>query len=1203
MANTFYKRPGTTDKGKDYEDLMVTRLVLQLLTDHRNAHFKISSNDENFGAFDDVVLEIKNINTHTEEKYALQLKHASRDKPFSTDALTKDSGNYSIKKYFKSFQQVKKSVVGFKLILITNLKLNVADGTFIEIVDGESFQVKIVKDKVIPLLNTSSEIQHCYKFRIAEDTRPSKTVEQYQHFFDNFYFYTHQSNVDQLKENTSTLMKEAFFCSDSSVETFLQFITEWSIREGTKEKLDNETMQNIVALQVLSPQLLPLTFGNVNDNMRLFRDAISLFDVALFDFSCFQEVQKLWGDLKNELKDTKELNQLRKRYQITKNNIQDVNKLNDEDCSKFLWLMNKCPLIIPKNDSSQKIVDLCKDKRFVLLGSDAVGLGKFSVFWKLSDLDEHLMLFQKIVTNFRCSIQDSREITLIELIDHDTTIKEVTTTNELLQMINRPYLIGEEKEVLPMGYTSRKFSRNVFSRKCLNETDKNTLIFVSPCKKDSEDLNPTLNTMVKKEDTVADIFNNTQDQKILPNFHHFKLLENGKLEFVKSNCNVLDLEQYRLQGHYIEEEELFSGQQENNINIVSGYPGTGKTAFTKKLKNNLSAKFWTVLFSPQDISSLSLRLSTNSCTEDEFLEYVLDTKYSFLDRFGRTCLNLLIQRGQVIYLWDALDEISEDSLVKIVPLIRQLSKKSALQWLTCRHYLKQTLELAFGVLSRTLLMFDDAQVSLYIKKRLELLYGENNLEKSIAKIRNNIARIDGGYFLSIPLHLNMLVECILNTHRINLTHAVSEQELFYHFVEEKFYIYYTEKANVQILNRVLSRVIALEKTIRIQSYALAAMYSLVDSKYVKLWNVTCENFLEEISKNNDRCGFITEIRNGRPRFVHKLYANYFAACYLFENWRTLWKFENFYFDRKYAGIRYFFDLLLARDSPTHLAVLHKDLEELEMCQNQLLVKDSGGRTALHLACSWGSPYPDVKVTKSFHCYVVDDTKLETCAGETESAEYLHILEYLLERNSLREKDNLFALDAKSYAKKFNCLSALVILRRHQSTDVRSSSNGCCFPLAAPIRERFICTILYFNTLSGDGTYLTFFEDSEIKFVKRKSDGASLLHLLVKKNHIIGIRRILHVDSYRRNINDVDNSGQTALFAACFLGHTDIIDLLIKYGADITISDKNGKTPIHVAAERGYHRIVASLINFGANTDLTHQNQGYTHHVRYLTNSS
>lgn len=48
----------------------------------------------------------------------------------------------------------------------------------------------------------------------------------------------------------------------------------------------------------------------------------------------------------------------------------------------------------------------------------------------------------------------------------------------------------------------------------------------------------------------------------------------------------------------------------------------------------------------------------------------------------------------------------------------------------------------------------------------------------------------------------------------------------------------------------------------------------------------------------------------------------------------------------------------------------------------------------------------------------------------------------------------------------------------------------------------------------------------------------------------------------------DNNGATALFVAAASGHSKIVQLLIKNGADVNLKNNEGLTPLHAASDFG-----------------------------------
>ncbi len=71
---------------------------------------------------------------------------------------------------------------------------------------------------------------------------------------------------------------------------------------------------------------------------------------------------------------------------------------------------------------------------------------------------------------------------------------------------------------------------------------------------------------------------------------------------------------------------------------------------------------------------------------------------------------------------------------------------------------------------------------------------------------------------------------------------------------------------------------------------------------------------------------------------------------------------------------------------------------------------------------------------------------------------------------------------------------------------------------------------------------------------------------------------------KKTINAQDNDGNTPLHLAAYLGHLDLVSILIKAKCDINIKNHNGKTPLHYAAINNHKDIVQKLVDNNADLD-------------------
>jgi len=64
-------------------------------------------------------------------------------------------------------------------------------------------------------------------------------------------------------------------------------------------------------------------------------------------------------------------------------------------------------------------------------------------------------------------------------------------------------------------------------------------------------------------------------------------------------------------------------------------------------------------------------------------------------------------------------------------------------------------------------------------------------------------------------------------------------------------------------------------------------------------------------------------------------------------------------------------------------------------------------------------------------------------------------------------------------------------------------------------------------------------------------------------------------------NAQDQAGQTPLFRATLEGHEDVVQLLLRYGADPSVGDTRSVTPLHIGAWRGSEECLRALLRYGA----------------------
>ncbi|XP_040155222.1 uncharacterized protein LOC120895720 isoform X1 [Anopheles arabiensis] len=153
-----------------------------------------------------------------------------------------------------------------------------------------------------------------------------------------------------------------------------------------------------------------------------------------------------------------------------------------------------------------------------------------------------------------------------------------------------------------------------------------------------------------------------------------------------------------------------------------------------------------------------------------------------------------------------------------------------------------------------------------------------------------------------------------------------------------------------------------------QQYGLLAWLFLLDKRHTAkvlndLEHQEAHQCMNHIVKGNHKTLLIKEVRDDIPQFTHRIFAEYFAACWLNEN-KNRMKNESFFFSWSYWNnesrkMRDIFNRVILRESKgcdLHMAVINQspDLvrELLSNNQSAAMAKDTVGRMPLHLAASY-----------------------------------------------------------------------------------------------------------------------------------------------------------------------------------------------------------------------------------------------------------
>jgi hypothetical protein len=130
-------------------------------------------------------------------------------------------------------------------------------------------------------------------------------------------------------------------------------------------------------------------------------------------------------------------------------------------------------------------------------------------------------------------------------------------------------------------------------------------------------------------------------------------------------------------------------------------------------------------------------------------------------------------------------------------------------------------------------------------------------------------------------------------------------------------------------------------------------------KKIQIHDSYYEAFIHYVNAHKeDPLGIIRKSEEDSLEFMHKSYAEFSVALWISKNFEQVEDLKSVIFREEHANVRYFLDLLLADGHPLFIAVLNKNLEEIDQHRGRILETDKGKRNALHLACSQTGTNPD-----------------------------------------------------------------------------------------------------------------------------------------------------------------------------------------------------------------------------------------------------
>jgi ankyrin repeat protein len=489
---------------------------------------------------------------------------------------------------------------------------------------------------------------------------------------------------------------------------------------------------------------------------------------------------------------------------------------------------------------------------------------------------------------------------------------------------------------------------------------------------------------------------------------------------------------------------------------------------------------------------------------------------------------------------DGFDEISPTHADKAAVILSELMKtKVERVWVTSRPVQKERLEkklsvIAFGMKRLSL----ESQVEMLRKMRtFKASDDKYKLNKLLSRLNESVHDEN---FTGSPLYITM----IATVYEMDMeTHLNSEDsrwpeidlvKLYEVFVERKLYIYLTDKQKADMTNSsVRDNFEYLKETLfnKFEKCALVAILppTVLESLHDKKIEEEIQPFLDWVQAGKDKTGIVMNVVDGKPQFVHRTFTEYFTARWFSRNFKDNRRvMEHILFDRGFRLIADMFNLMLARHSPLHCAVLNRERKRIENLLKEgsdLRAVDSGGRTVMHIIATKGDLYWDG--ISRYQNYKVSSDKTDS------------VLQWTPLRYAIKSED-------------------WYIVQRLLEINVDTSGLNMIRQRAQD--QQYINPIIIQAAQNGQLLLLEFLRSIGVN-IHRASDRGFLspLHAAVQGEQLQVVRWLIkhRADCYSRY-----SDGKTPLFHAVFTGSFEVVRALVEEGrASVDIRDVHGNTVI------------------------------------------
>jgi ankyrin repeat protein/septum formation topological specificity factor MinE len=1183
--------------------------------------FLIQSNVENMGNLDDVVIDVTT--KETTVYFAIQLKHKdNKNTILLPTTFEKKKDHFSLKKYCEAFKGLSDVDKRRQFILYTNAKFDpeqtvkVTNFTMIQdnCCDGNMF-------------NTCSDGDEgsVYRFEVNDETPVDEqiTKSDYAIFFSRFKLFVCQKNFEDLKKDIVEILRNDTM---DVVPKYLELFRNWHQGKYTNKKIDKVTV-NVHLIDIfLSTFITTDHYFPVgqNEKSKLFEKVIKEFDLTLVNDSFEHFKENLTDELNLDEGIDGKLKSYKDKYKIGPEASADesimrlakeikiidkyVTVLENEVKQKVLQYLFEKPIIVKFNETSEELIykimelhQLGSKIKFIVVGQgiQSVRLSRFRIFANVNDLRSNDQLYTEVTRTCRLSLQGRKETTLEVLINSCKEICEHVGAKEVLQMLKGHFLIGQAtKSRLPSFYINREVC---FKVKKIDAFFDRTFVenHLAVVKFDRE-VGNIQNEIRKCKIKVVDVHEYLKSTQISNKPTIISTNEECSeqlLQDVSEKSDNKSVVYLRISKYYdfliisIEENQIH--RLTGPVNILCADPGMGKTTLLKKLRNECDPRFWTIYV---DLKTHNEFFKTKHDV-DELLNHLIEGNEN---NFSKHIRDVFRSRKQVYFFFDGLDEMENSCVDNVLNSVNELSCEGFHIWISSRKNFKMQLEDRFDKVAMDIEEITIVQQKFYVRNRLKEEYNHKQIENLISQIFNNSDINNNCQISGKVLQLYIITQNFIGDQKLpqKMTEHTSK------FVLTKMYDWFfrgrikhnrdkeeSKNPHVSYAN--------MEDTLEI--YEHLAMHSVFSEEVFQKLHVDlrrAQRFLNEIKTNKDPFGIVTKVNDeGKAVFEHFTYGEYFAARFFSCNFEKARRIREELFSNRHKNLMMILSVILAEDNPLHLAVIYRNVDQIEKHIENENVYDKAGRNPLHLATYLEPRFPD----RNYYLFEVSMKAREYLTN-------IAILEKMVKFKS-DKCDKLFELDDLEYAfKNGSFVSVEIIIKtcqyakeklHHYTKKYINNDNFVDFCLTHGCKNLLFVILENSekskNYIKENASIIIqniiqscYFQENEtFRFVIdtlgdkydfnvecRNALGETALHFAAKYGKAYAIQILTEK---KASVNALTIHNNTPLHWASEFGNLETAKLLIEKGASVNALTTDNKTPLHLASESEYFKMVALLI--------------------------